>query len=893
MDSDAEEAKRLLQQFRDSQITDQTSSLSSASSSSSSSSWLSRKPIEGIFTYKEVNHVLSEVIDRDGPVGLVNALLEIGADVNYSRRKSSNIWKTICRKDQQSRRNDIFLRATIHCPPDVVQALADHADQANLDSVLHHAIARADLTILKALLDCGADPTDLHDDFENIVFRNELSILELLLSGPKKPCLPCRSAGLRIAVKNQSPEAMRILLRHDADINHDDGAALLRAVDSLRPDFVSILISGPVRALAYSLDAAVGRAYAGMNGSDDAPAREIIDMCLAAGARGPEANQLFTRGLADMVKRGQGQLLETVLKFSKPAGEFETVAILEAIKTKQVGILTEFLEMKPSQLSLAAAVTQAMSLEDGACRLDAVRTLIFHGAQGDSVANAFVLAVRLVAQAATNVQDADKRLFNLLLNEGKADVDYSRGEALQQAVKASSTDVVGQILSKSPSPESLGAALPLAMALTNREERQTLVHMLLQSRAPETAVNTSLVEAVKGGPENETMVQLLLSRASVNHNTGEAISCAIRNIDLKTAKLLLDHQPNYAALETAVAEALRVPKTDRVVVMDTLIPHLHRDHLSWALGEVGTESDLNLDLLKSLLQAGADVTFHEGVCIRHAARNLDRDTILVLTEFSGPNEAIYTAALSEVITDGRAWIAPEHTELINILLKHGASGSAVDKALIEVVGHLAGKESQAELGNQLLDLLFSAGANVNVENGKSAGLAASRGDASMLRRLLGQDASVETASFAFSAAIFAHPEEHRLLELIDVFMDDGTTVPDVNTHLPGMPPPIFLCLKGYFDSTSLVERLVAIGCDLQVTVPRKIYADESHIEAGPTGTSDFPEEPISVLFWALLQPETKISSRVITTLINCGGKWKHFQFPSRLIHAGFLTDHFI
>lgn len=44
----------------------------------------SRSTPEPDFTYKEVNHVLDEVVNRDGPVGLVEALLELGADVRDS-----------------------------------------------------------------------------------------------------------------------------------------------------------------------------------------------------------------------------------------------------------------------------------------------------------------------------------------------------------------------------------------------------------------------------------------------------------------------------------------------------------------------------------------------------------------------------------------------------------------------------------------------------------------------------------------------------------------------------------------------------------------------------------------------------------------------------------------
>jgi hypothetical protein len=864
MDYHMDEAIRMLQQHRTSQAEER------------SSTCLSRKPTEGVYTYKEVNHCLSQVVDRDGPAGLASALLGLGGDVNFSRQKSSNLWKTICGKDQQPKRNDLLLRAVIHCPPDVLHALAGHADQTNLDGVLHHAIVRADLDVLRVLLARGADPSELHDDFENAVIRNELELVEVLLTGPKQPCLPCRSSGLRIAVKNQSPEVLKLLLESGANVNHDGAVALLKAVEAGRPDFVAILISGHVRASPSSLDAAVGKTYTVMAGKDTKEGREIIEMSISAGARGQETTRLFTKGLVEVVRRRQFRLMDTILKFSKPTGEFETLAILEAIKANQRNVLNKFLKLNPSPLSLAAAVTQAMKLDESASRYETVRVLISSGATGDSVASAFVVTVQMITrshhQTDEQTQDVDRRLFDLLLNEGKANVNYGRGEALQHAVRASSMDIVGQIVSKNPSPDSLGAALPLVMSLQDQQRKQEFVQMLLRHKITDDAVNQSMVEAVKAGPRNARLVELLLTRASVDYNTGEAFSCAIRNLDLEMLKLLLSRKPNFKALGTAVAEALRVAKADRPIVISTLLKHLHRDHLDWAFKEVGTEPQPDLELVKSLLQAGANVTFEDGVCIRHAARNLDIDAILVLANFSGHNEAIFSAALSDVVSDGTGWIAWEHLDVVNLLVSHGASGRVLDKALVELVSHLSGSDSQAELAEQLLDVLLGAGADVNSENGKSAGLAASRGDAFMLRRLLGQGATVETASFAFSAAILAHHKERCLLELIEVFMDDGTTVPDVNTPLPGMPPPVFLCLNSYFGSDRLVDRLVAIGCNLETTVSRKIFSDETKNDGGSIAAADFAEEPVSVLMWALLQPEDKISSGVVAALIANGGE---------------------
>ncbi|KAK3941038.1 Inversin [Diplogelasinospora grovesii] len=864
MDRDSEKAKRLLLAKRSSQNDEKAFSR------------LQSRFFDKVdFTYKEVNQVLREVVEVDGPIGVVKALLALGADVNYSQRRGSNTFSKITGRQQQGQRNDVLLLATVQCRADTVYALAGHADQENLDGVLHHALLRGDVAVLKALVDHGANPAALHDDFQNAVFLNQVELVKVLLSGYRLPCSSCRSTGLGLAVKNRSLQLIRTLLKVRADINYNDAAALLQAVDISRPDLVGALISGPVRPSPRSLDAAVGRAREVMGEGASQSSLEVIEICLAAGASGPETNRLTTEGLVGAIARNHARLVDSILRHKKPSERYETLALVEAVRYSEKDMLASLVRLQPCATSLTAAINQAVRIADAAVSYELTQLLVEAGAHGACAAKALVLVVQRVVyddqrRDRTSMTDMvmDRQLFSLLLDEGRADVNYKQGEALRIAVRASCAKVAAQIVAKQPSPDSLGAAVLEAMRIGAQPDRAAMIELLLRTQVSSEAAGKALVEAFKDGPGDVHVVELLLRQASVNYNNGEVFAYAIRNFRPDNFRLLLSQGTSYKALFTAVMEALRAPRSNRHVIFECILGRLQLDHLNAALKHLILEDGPDLGLVKAMLDAGAEATFEGGLCIKHAACNLDRDTLHVLTEHSGRDEIIYTQAFSGVISRGKQWIAFEHLQLIQLLLRHGAGGQVVNRAMVEVVDHLACQASRADLAEALLNNLFAADADVNYENGKAVGIAAGRGDPSLVSLLLGRGATTTAATHAFSTAIMTHHEESLLLRLVDVFADPRTALPDVNQSLPGMPPPLLLCLKSYGNSVALLDRLVEAGCDLELTVRAQVHSE---------GSSE--TEQVSVLMWALLQPDNFISSCVVWAMIRHGANVS-FATPS-------------
>ena len=350
----------------------------------------------------------------------------------------------------------------------------------------------------------------------------------------------------------------------------------------------------------------------------------------------------------------------------------------------------------------------------------------------------------------------------------------------------------------------------------------------------------------------------------------------MRNFDPDAFRLLLNQGISYKALFTAINEALKLSRIKRRAAFDMLMGRLQLDHLNHALKNVVLEQETDVTLVGMLLEAGAEATYENGVCVKNAACKLDQTTLGVLCEYSGHNEPIFTQAFASLMNakNDKKWIAFEHVELVQLLIRYGASGPVLDKAMLQIVDHLACKETEADLADILLNILFSSEADVNYENGKAVGIAASRGDPVILAQLLSHGATPTTASLSLSTAIMSGHEEELLLQLIAAFTNPQSTPLDVNEAIPGMPPPMLLCMKSYPDSVPLVDSLVAAGCDLESTMPMEVYADEMPrsrgTRSGSNGSIDV--EPVTVLMWALLQPDNAISSDVINSLIKHGGK---------------------
>lgn len=229
-------------------------------------------------------------------------------------------------------------------------------------------------------------------------------------------------------------------------------------------------------------------------------------MCLSLGAAGKGTTELLTEGVVEAVRRNNIDVLHTILHLRQLPDDYEILALQEAIRGEHLEVLVKLLEFTPSPVSLTTAVLQAMEIFDSKMRYEVMLLLLRAGARKECTAEALIRAVQNIitppSEKQTRDKDLDRRLFSLLLDEGKADVNHRQGEALRLAVRAAKTDLVEEIVMRRPSADSLGAALPWAMSIADAEQKQALVGMLLVNSVCQEAAGRALVEAFRDRPDN-------------------------------------------------------------------------------------------------------------------------------------------------------------------------------------------------------------------------------------------------------------------------------------------------------------------------------------------------------------------------------------------------------
>jgi hypothetical protein len=870
------------------------------------------------FNYKEVNPVLDAVVSgKTSPAspGLVQALLELGGDVSVRRPSSKSIWMKVLRKDQELRRSDVLAKATQNCSLDVVWILSLQADDIAKTEALPFAIQQNDTSKALVLLNGGADVDGFHAEFLSAVEENRDDMVEILLCATRGPCTACRTTGLVKAVNNGNLRNSLILLEKGADADFEEGAALQKAVMAGREDLANAIAIYERKPSPKSFDIAVGLSYAKL--ADDAEKQHrMIDICLQGGAKGSITDET----LVHACKSGQSALIDILLTYGASVDHDTGAAIQHAISSKHPALLATLLRGKPSLSTLAIAIPIATTLDDPAVAYEITDILLSAGLRGDSVAGALITVVERPTQAVVDLEHV--RLIQLLLEKGEADVNFDGGKSISSASATGITEVLEPLLQHSPSVQSLNTAFPLAMELQDAARKLAIVSMILQAGASGKIIDEALLASASTGKDGVELTLALLKQSSVNYQNGKALCNAIKSCSLEQMQALMVSGPSESTLEAAWVEAnaLKNDEFQYQAFQILLAAGVDKRLKDTSLITAATRGNQGIQVCTLLLQHQASPDYLNGACVVSAAKGLHLETLNLLAG-SVTSASVFTTAF-DAFTDGEEWLTPSGLEIVNFLLEHGASGQGVDAAFckaarlydsnaLELLASSvnpeavnvalatvsqAGKDwlstdilwlihsllnwgaagdcvnivllevldaySQGFTTEGLIDMLlyFGAKADVNFQNGEAVKIAARYGNAALLEKLASCGATSETLWVGLAEAITAGHDENVLLSLIDVFMNNKGAKPNAKTTLDGYQPPIFTCLAAYPQSAKLAKRLANIGCNLEAQIEYWLYDDEN-VEG----------ENVTVLTWALSQPEKHIASAVIDELIVAKG----------------------
>ncbi|KAK2053446.1 hypothetical protein LY76DRAFT_524556 [Colletotrichum caudatum] len=742
------------------------------------------------------------------------------------------------------------------------------------------AIHNHDPPVLQTLLTHGK-PTaaTLHravNEFGQLVFSDtKAEKLEILLQkatakAPFNDVLVKEvHALLQTLPEHRQLSIVKILLGAGADVNSHNAAALCHAVAASDTQITDLLFAA--RPSPASLASALPHA---LRIADPMDRLEFSQKLLDAGAPSAEANRAL--GFAINTYTNDIPLLRTL---ATKANTSDGEALVSAVKKERPDIVELVLQQKHPLPVLNDAFAEAALLSNREARAAICGVLLHHGASGS------VLSDALLAAAA----DGDLVLGNLLVSNG-AQIDE---DAIVEACRSGAADVLNMLLGGTTTPKrsTIERGFQAATEVGNLRTRAAILEPLLAFGVDGEALDAQLASAVRFGEEGDDLVKILLEAgADPNHNKGEAVWAATRSAYLSSLQMMLGladgggapplaskPSPTAATLNRALRAAWKLGRETRSSAIDMLfragLPV--SDDLHVVLNNAVNEEEVDLKIIRQLLRYGASPIANDCQTLVDATRRALVKPLALMLE-----SKILSADLNLAIREGftkentDAWFTEAGFRILHSFLQKGAHGDGLSSVLTHVVD-LPLTESDPDglaLANGFVDVLLDHKVDVNYADGKLLQSAAAACNAFLVRRLLDKKPNTESLSRSFYR-IFDNPApEDDALELITMFTEyaDGENRLDVMYTPPGSMPLLFLALAQHPRSIRIAKALLDAGYYYDQMMPYRVAEDAE---------GEGEEEPVTLMMWALLQPQKKVSSGIIQMLIETGAK---VNFESRV-----------
>ncbi|KAH0595026.1 hypothetical protein MHUMG1_07325 [Metarhizium humberi] len=769
------------------------------------------KRVGGDLSYKDANGVLSKVAQGIIVVGvtpaLVQALLEYDANVSIARFKSTNFWKAIRGKDQVDVRSHVLEQALRTCSDAIVLCLAQNADDMSINAALPIAIDLDDVLKVYILLKQGGNASELCQSFQKAVQDGSDEMVATLMTDGKGVCQDCRNKGLVQAARRGYEAKANMLLNHGADVGFDRACALLSAIRGGSPAIAeNIALRREMSQYPLLGDMAAAEAY-------DQQQYRLLEMLLDSGAKGPNMDAILAKAL----EKNQLKLAQALVEHGALIPDKGEACLLSAVKSGRPELLQVALQSRPKMDILASAIVYATKLTDlDVCRR-MIALLLSAGVRGDSVCETLVQILDKTLEPSE--EQTQRELIHLLLQNGKADINFGAGRAVALVVTQGRSDLVDLFLQHGPSTETLIVALGSAMDLAMPQLRSELIQLILGHKSGRSE---RLREA--------------------------AIAAAAKRLRVEVLNSLISDTTSKATFSAALAA-------------------LVSGSCKWLTPD-------GLTIVQTLVERGASgVALDDAFC--QAVRFCDRQAMGLLMEFVG--DTAFDAALMHLVQHSKDWQSPEQLWLVEELLGR-CSGLSVNELLLEAVN--ACTDSDASL--DLVDTIFIVrpdAANVNYKHGEAVKRAIRGGGVSLLRTLIETGATAETMTQAFMATIQSSLTEETVLHLLETlvcYAQQSGTGFDANMTFKDGLPPLASCLLSYPQSSKLVERLIQLGCNAETTFSCKICADKGavpesitvlHWALCPRGNGQVPTDVMAKLIEAKANVNCIASSSHATPLI--------------------------
>jgi ankyrin repeat protein len=654
--------------------------------------------------------------------------------------------------------------------------------------------------------------------------------------------------------EQRSLVVIKTILANGVDINRNNGEALCRAVAAAYAPVVDLLLT--VRPNPNALAFAMPHALRIKDSKDRlAFARKVLD----GGIPANEVNRALQFAISTYPDD-----MPLVNVLSSHADITDGLALMQAIKSEKQDLVELVLKQKDFSTNiLNTGFAEASRGKDKAQRSLACQSLLKAGASGEVVSDALIAAA----------SDGDLEFGTLLVQNGGS-VEHKGGSAVVEACRSGAADVLQMLLSGDTeiAQQTLERGFQAATELSDLKKRAAIFELLLGRGVGGEVVDAQLVSAERYGDDGTELVKLLLIHgASPDYDGGQAVEMAAQSAFLGNLEMLLgivevggkQKKPSSATLVRALGACWKLSRETRFTIMEWIfkagepVP----DGVHAALARAVAEEDPEDRLIQLLVANGASPTANGCQTLIEATRTLSIENFEKLLESQiSAEEASFAFEKAFAPEHVELWLTERGLEVANRLLGKKASGKGIESAFVAVLGVYS--QTPGEVADKFVDLMLEYGADINYNHGEALQNAAAQGNIALMRRLLKNKPSSESLTLAFPRIFDTSDEEDDVHEIISLFAEyaNGQHQMDVMFVQPGTEPATIRALTQFPRSTKIMQALLDVGYyHDQMTTYRVVVPEHEE------------DEQVTLLTWALLQPQKKISSGVLNLLIERGG----------------------
>ncbi|OCK79653.1 ankyrin [Lepidopterella palustris CBS 459.81] len=860
-------------------------------------------PTKWEFSQEELDEALLTAINQHAnSAGLVQAFLDLGANVNIIDTSNEKVKK---RNGSLTRRSTVLQHAASLRKLESVSLLASSgADPTTLDEGLKAALAANDLACIEELLRHGAHINNYPGSFAQAVSSQNEDLVRLMLRAPKmlKPeyISPC----LELAVNEQSVSMASLLVAYGADPNFHNASAFKQALRKRTYLMAVAIAAGSTRLEIQSLR---GTLDIVLNTPDQLDLQRFVELLMSCGL--PSNTDGLPQLLICAVKSNQADFVRLLVDFGVSPNYNQAESLKHAVSNSNWQLVDILLAAPITNTYVSSAIGLIPIATSRHDRFRVIEKLIGKAAKGSPLGEWLIIAV----------EEDDIPLMSLLVSHG-APFDNRDNRALLSVVSTKDLHKLRVLLEGRPSTNLLEQLFPLLREGYARSERLEATRLLLGAGARGKAVDTALIDAAADSSRDIVLIEeLLRSNADVNFDNGKSVQLAVKRADFQVVRLLCNAGPS---VETASAvlpltfgpKGRRSPATFAMIelligkgvsntaLQQTLILAIsggseNLDIINLlveydkSLGKCALQSVLSLEsseeehrilasllrmgipnvdvdnalvyeakvavdknslsLVELLVDNGASVNFNDGEAIRTSVISGSIDlTKILLTGNPKASTPTLTKAFRALIHDSHSEKNDTAIQIATLLLQSGVDQPAIDAALRTVLDH---PDWDANSG-AMVDILLQYGSNVNTGDGTCFAFAARKGDTALFNKLLDHKPDYEVI---LSCLLISKLNETAVVQYISLCFNHGCSAEVLGSCRRSKEPFLFLAMQEYPRGKTLINLLLSNGCD--PNMGRNHIIDES-----------VGQERVSILVWALDQPQKAISTGVILALLQAG-----------------------